>query len=232
MTNPAIELLKSVKAFADLPVEALDEIAAACVLREFEAEQTVVAHLEKTTAVFFLVSGTVRATLFTGQGREISYQDLGPGDMFGELAALDQQPRVTAVVTREASALLSMPGSEFIELMDRYPQIARATMLKLANMVRFLCDRVYNFGALDVSGRVRLELVRLAAELGVRNEARAVEIEIPQMPKHQDIASRLATHREAVSRELSSLEKRGLIRRGKGGLTILDIGELQASIGG
>lgn len=232
MPTPAADLLKSVKAFAELPAQALEEIACSCALREFEAEQTVVAHLENSTTVFFLISGTVRATLFTGQGREISYQDLGPGDMFGELAALDQQPRVTSVVTREQATLLSMSGNDFIALMERHPEIARATMSKLANMVRFLCDRVYNFGALDVSGRVRLELVRLAAELGVRSAERAVEIEIPQMPKHQDIASRLATHREAVSRELSSLEKRGLIRRGKGSLTILDIGELQASIGG
>lgn len=224
-------MLAAVKAFEELPACAREEIAARCELREYAAQETVVAHLETTTTVFFLITGAVRATLYTGQGREISYQDLGPGDMFGELAALDQLPRATAVVTRENSVLLSLPGADFMALLDQYPQIALATMHKLANMVRFLCDRVYHFGALDVGSRVRLELSRLASTEGVPSADGNGAIEIRAMPKHQDIASRLATHREAVSRELGALEKSGLIRRGRGSLTILDLARLQASIG-
>lgn len=224
------DLLKTINAFRGLPVKALAEIARCCSLREYAAEQTVVAHCECSTTVFFLVTGSVRATLFTGHGREISYQDLYAGEMFGELAALDHQPRATAVVTREPSVLLSMPGGDFLQLMERHPQISRATLGKLAGMVRFLCDRVYDFGALDVGGRVRRELVRLAAADGVTDNTRTGTVEIPNMPKQQEIASRLATHREAVSRELSALEKAGLIKRGKGRLLILDLARLQASI--
>lgn len=230
MSAVIADLLKTINAYRELPRKDLLEIGKCCSIREYGAEQTVIAHGECSTTVFFVVSGSVRATLYTGQGREISYQDLHPGEMFGEVAALDQLPRATAVVTREPSTLISIFGEDYLALLDRYPQIARATMRKLAGMVRFLCDRVYNFGALDVGARVRLELARLAVTDGVKAKEPSGAIEIENMPRQQEIASRLATHREAISRELSALEKAGLIQRGKGRLLVLDLQGLQASI--
>lgn len=232
MIEPIDQLLTTIFAFQGLSSEILHDIAQCCVLKEYSPEETVIAYGENSTTVFFLVSGSVRATMFTHQGREISYQDLGVGEMFGELAAIDLLPRSTSVITRERSRMLQMSGDSFQQLMERYPAIGRAVLQKMTRVVRFLCDRVYNFGALDVRSRVRAELCRLAETQGVDSEEPQNAIEILDMPRHQELANSLATHREAVSRELSALEKAGLIRKGRRKLLVLDLESLRESIDG
>lgn len=82
-------------------------------------------------------------------------------------------------------------------------------MIRLAGLVRFLVDRVYQCGALDVKDRIRMEILRLVREnLSGENSAR-----IPNFPTHKDIASRVNTHREAVTRELNQLSRAGLIEQ-------------------
>ncbi len=230
MNAPIAQLLAGVSAFADLPSEHFPGIARYCALREYDAEQTVIAYGDTCCAVFFLVTGSVRATMFTQHGREISYQDLGPGEMFGELAAIDHLPRSTAVIAREKTRLLEMSGDDFQRVLATYPEVARATLHKMAGLVRFLCDRVYNFGALDVRSRVRAELSRLMLAQGQPSREHPGALAIRNMPRQQELANRLATHREAVSRELSALEKAGLVRKGRGTLLVLDPDGLQASI--
>lgn len=233
MTASIVELLAGLDAFSEFQSEDLAHIANFCSLRDLPPEQPVIDYHECSTTVFFLLSGSVRATMFTQQGREISYQDLGTGEMFGELAAIDQLPRSTSVITREQSLVLQINGEDFLQLMATYPQLAQSVLQKLARVVRFLCERVYNFGALDVNSRVRAELCRLAVTSGREHDTRPAVIEILEMPKHQELANRLATHREAVSRELSALEKMGLIsKKAKGSLLILDLEQLKASIDG
>ena len=232
MSESTAQLLRNIIAFKALPEASLNEIARYSEQRLYEPEQTVIAYGEQSTTVFFLLSGAVRATMFTQQGREISYQDLGVGEMFGELAAIDHLPRSTSVIARKQSRLLLVPGDFFLKLIATHPEIGQATLCKLAGVVRFLCDRVYNFGALDVRSRVRAELCRLA-ELSTESGKDIVgAIEIRNMPKHQELANRLATHREAVSRELSALEKSGLIKKGRGSLQVLDLDALRSSYEG
>lgn len=223
-----VSALAGIHAFEGFDKASLEAISQLCVSRNYGSSQTVIAYDETSTSVYFVVSGTVRATMVTPMGREISYQDLGPGDMFGELAAIDKLPRSTHVIALDQVQVLTVTGHDFMSLIADYPEIARATLEKMAGSIRFLADRVYNYGALDVNRRVRAELVRLAGLQTDAGHTGAVEIE--RMPKHQELANRLATHREAVSRELSVLEKAGVITKKKNLLTIHDLGKLKAMI--
>jgi CRP-like cAMP-binding protein len=225
--NDVIEQLSSMDIFSTLDRNALNYLALRCSVLDYPSAQTVIACGEYGAEVFFIVSGLLRATLLTPQGREISYQDLQPGEMFGELAAIDRGPRTTHVITQQPSRLLMISGDTFTDLLARYPQVSAATLHKMAAMVRSLCERVYNYSALDVTRRVRAELLRLACSLPRSDRTQAVPGEIKNMPKHQELANRLATHREAVSRELTALEKAGIIARHKDSVLIHDIETLQ-----
>jgi CRP-like cAMP-binding protein len=227
MISITTDTLAAISAFKELERPDRAQIAKLCASKTYPKSSVIIAHKEETSDVFFLVSGSVRATIFTERGREISYQDLFAGDMFGELSAIDRMPRSTHVVALQESILLSLPSALFSEILMRYPVVAQATLQKIARMVRFLCDRVYEFGALDVNDRIRAELIRLATG-DVDKTDRAT---IPKMPTHQELANRLATHREAVSRELSSLEKKGLITKHGRSLVITDVNRLSALIG-
>jgi CRP/FNR family transcriptional regulator, cyclic AMP receptor protein len=229
MTTTTARSLAAISAFKALDARCLDTIAPQFATRTFKRNQTVIAHNDTSTDVYFVLEGLLRATMFSPAGREISYQDLQAGDMFGELAAIDQLPRSTHVIALKDTRLAIISRHGFMQLMEQHPAIAQATLQKMATLVRFLCDRVYEFGALDVNHRIRAELVRLAvvceSQTGQPPEQPQRAI-IPNMPTHQEIANRLATHREAVSRELRCLEKSGLIEKQKSALIINDYQKL------
>jgi len=240
MTITMAKSLSAVTAFRALDTRCLETIAPLFALRATRRSQTVIAHNDASTDVYFVLEGTLRATMFSPAGREISYQDLQSGDMFGELAAIDQLPRSTHVIALKDTRLAVINRHGFMELIEQYPVIAQATLQKMAGLVRFLSDRVYTFGALDVNHRIRAELARLAvpceiqtARVGSRVQPsgpHAQRATIPNMPTHQELANRLATHREAVSRELRCLEKSGLVEKQKNTLIITDFEKLHAMI--
>jgi len=236
MTTTMAKSLSTVTAFRALDARCIDTIAPLFSTRAIKRSQTVIAHNDTTTDVYFVLEGVLRATMFSPAGREISYQDLHIGDMFGELAAIDQLPRSTHVIALKDTRLAIISRNAFMSLLEQHPAIAEATLLKMAGLVRFLCDRVYKFGALDVNHRIRAELVRLAvpcdapvgnnAAVAASNFTYARRATITDMPTHQEMANRVATHREAVSRELSCLEKSGLIEKHKNRLVITDLQKL------
>ena len=95
---------------------------------------------------------------------------------------------------------------------------------QLTGLIRKLGDRVVEFSALSVKSRIHAEILRLAKNnLITENTA-----EITPSPTHQDIASRISTHREAVSREISELTKNAILKRSEGKLIVQDISKLEA----
>jgi CRP-like cAMP-binding protein len=96
-------------------------------------------------------------------------------------------------------------------------------LLQLASLVRGLTERVIDLSTLGVQNRIHAELLRLAREAGVTgNTAR-----IDPAPKHSDVASRVSTYREQVTRELSALVKAGILERGEHALVIRDLARLE-----
>jgi hypothetical protein len=102
-----------------------------------------------------------------------------------------------------------MSAAAFRELLHSEPRVALALLPQLVMKIRALTTRVYEFSTLAVSNRIQAELLRLAS-LVPRAGKRA---RIDPAPTHTDIASRISTHREAVTRELNRLSRSGLIER-------------------
>ena len=107
--------------------------------------------------------------------------------------------------------------------MLREPSVAVATLRKVTADVRRLSQRVFEFSTLAVQNRIHAELLRLVG----RPDQRHREGILSPAPSLADIAERISTHREAVSRELSRLTTMGLIRREKGDLVIHDVAKLR-----
>ncbi|MCE9521681.1 MAG: Crp/Fnr family transcriptional regulator [Alphaproteobacteria bacterium] len=172
--------------------------------------------------VFFIVDGQFRALILSPTGRQVPYRDLGPGDHFGELAALDSGPRTASVIALTPGKLLQLDGVHFEQLLSSSPKAALWLARGFASQIRDLTKRVFNLTALNVADRIRSELLRLGLEASVENNSARIR----RMPIHEDLASLLGTQREAVTRELGELEKSGLISRKGRELVILDFDEL------
>lgn len=208
--------------FKELPDEAYCRVESMIHWRRHQRDAEIVSYKEKSTDVYFVGTGHVRSTTFSILGREVSYQDLFEGDIFGELSALDGLPRSTSVVAVEPSDIGVMPSRDFLALIHGYPEVADAVMLRLVSVIRMLTDRVYRYDALDVKDRIRQEVLHLARQ-HMTGPNTAV---IPNMSKHAEIANRIDTHREAVTRELNTLSKMGLIRRSNRELSVTDVAGL------
>jgi CRP-like cAMP-binding protein len=201
--------LGAVVLFGELTARERLEIAESMQVRKCPTGRQVIRHGDSSSDVYFVLDGHLRATVFSLGGREIAYEELGPGAMFGEVAAIDGGPRTTHVVALTPCLLASLPAAAFLDMLGRHPAAARAAMRRLVSTIRSLAERVFEFSTLPVRGRVVAEILRLAHLAG----AAGGPVSIADFPTHSQLASRISTHREAVTRELASLSRSGLVRR-------------------
>ncbi len=219
MAELTAETLAGIQLFRHLPAEDRKALADRCHAHRYAAKQEIVSHAEESSDVYFIVSGQVRATIYSVGGREVAFRDLGAGDMFGDLSAIDGKPRSASVVAVADSFVISMTAKAFREVLEAYPSVAMAALLELVDLVRGLCERVIEMSTLGVKNRIHAELLRLA-QRKMKDGKTAV---LSPAPTHADIASRVSTHREAVTRELNHLAQIGLLERRTGALVVTDV---------
>lgn len=218
--------LFGIRLFQGLTPDELKELAARSHWHRFASGQQVLSHGDDSTDIYFIVGGQVRATIYSRSGKEVAFRDLGPGESFGELSAIDDKPRAANVVAVSDSLIVSMPSSVFWDVLLTH-SLVTSTMLKhLTGLTRLLTERIIEFSTLGVRNRIHAELLRL-----VRKKMRAENVaEVSPAPTHAEIASRISTHREAVTRELNELTRAGLVERRSGTLYIHDVNKLQQMV--
>jgi len=215
--------LRTVELLAGLPVSALKELARQCRWRRFLPEQQVISRDAPDRDVYLIVSGRVRVTSYSASGRQVTFREITGGDWFGDLAAIDGRSRSADIVAVDDTLLASMSPVVFRRLLHERPEVCDRILLRLVSVVRELTDRVIDFSTLDVRERVHAELLRIARRTGVAgNSAR-----IDPAPKHAELASKVSTYREQVTRELSAMAKEGLIQKSGRALIIPDVQRLE-----
>jgi CRP-like cAMP-binding protein len=215
--------LAAVDLFRGLDAAQLTEIERHARTRHYRAGQTVVGYQDDSHEVFFILAGKLKVTIYSEAGREVAFRELRAGSSFGELSAIDGGPRSANVIALTEATVTSMTAADFMTVVRRHPDVAVAVLCQLTSLVRSLSERVHGF-ADKVEVRICHELLRLARDGPVgANAAR-----LRPAPKHAEIASRVNTHREAVSRLLSKLAKLGVVQRGVGELLIKDLKGLAA----
>jgi CRP/FNR family transcriptional regulator, cyclic AMP receptor protein len=214
--------LAGIAILARLSRETLENVQRRCSFSRYEPGETIVGYLDQTDQVFFIIAGEVRVTIYSLAGKAVSFRELGPGEVFGEYPAIDRGPRSASVEAHTSCLVATLPGAAFRDLIETQPLVALAMLPQLVTKIRTLTTRVYEFSTLAVSNRIQAELLRLAA-LGSKDGKGA---RIAPAPTHAEIASRVSTHREAVTRELARLQRNGLVERDKGALVVNDLDRL------
>jgi len=218
--------LRGISLFADLSEDELTHIANRCRWLDCNAGRQIIDHLDETTDCFLIARGSVRVIVNSAAGKEITFRDIGAGEVVGELSALDGRPRSASVVALTDARIARLSSTDLWEILRRNPDAAGVLIRRLTALVRQMSDRVVAISALPVGPRVQAELLRLALEVGVTDN-RAV---ILRAPTHAEIASRVAARREAVSREISRLADAGVIDRRGRDLVVSDVAALRNSV--
>jgi CRP-like cAMP-binding protein len=214
---------ESIALFRCLPPDTVARIQARCNWKHYEPGELILDDLDQSDEVFFITDGEVRVSKYSIDGKAITFSDLGAGEMFGEIAALDGAPRSASIEARTRCCIASLSGLAFLDILKSEPAAAMELLRRLAVKIRALTTRIYEFSSLDVANRTRAELLRLAS-LAPR---KGMSASIAPVPTHAEIASRISTHREAVTREINRLSKLGILERQAGVLVVKDINRLE-----
>ena len=218
--------LLAVGLFEKLDEQLRGDLVKNCRGHVFEPREVILSRDSPSKDVYFILSGSVHITNYSSSGKEVTFRDQGAGEAVGILSAIDGEPRSAHAIAREATTIARMTAEKFKKLLRDYPLVNISVMHYLASLVRLLSERVIEFSTMTVNQRLYAELLRL----GNLNENNGDVVEISCMPTHADLASRIATHREAVSRELKHLSNDGIISKCGSTVTISNVSELESRI--
>jgi CRP-like cAMP-binding protein len=202
-------LLRGVPIFADLEPAAAAALERRIDVREFPAEAVVVSQEDPGDALYVLERGKVKVVLYGESGREIILSVFKrPGDFFGEMSLLDDEPRSATVLATEPSRLLVLRRSDFQAHITAHPRTALRALTELSRRLRRADEVIGNLALLDVFGRLARKLRELAASEGEKVDGGVL---IRARPTQAEIAAMIGTSRETVSRALSEFARRGYL---------------------
>ena len=215
--------LRVIALFDDLGEADLICISEQCTTFTYKRHTQILGEHEQTNDVFFILAGTVRINSMTSKGREVIYSESHAGNIFGEFSAIDGLPRSATVFAVTDCVLARMPAKAFFELLHSNAVVATKLVELLVAKICKTSQQVFEVAALSVRERLRRELLRLAAT----GERVGQSVVIKPAPTHQDIASHIGSHREAVTREFNRLEAEGLLEVHRRQICILDLARLE-----
>jgi CRP/FNR family cyclic AMP-dependent transcriptional regulator len=215
------ETLGGISIFRELAPDAVAMLSRRCRWRRYGPSQTILQRHDDGRDVFFIVRGRVCAIHHSASGREVRFCDLPAGEIFGEFAAIDGEPRSADVISVTDTLIASMSMDLFWDVLREHQSVCAAILRRLTRIIRTHQRRVVEFSTLPVRSRVHAELLRLA-RISAPGPERTTAVIVPA-PTHAEIASRISTHREAVTRELNELARAKLIEKRSSALIIQDI---------
>ena len=225
----AVELLRSVPLFADLEEGELERFSQVAVPRSFPAATRVFHEGDDSDACYIVRDGSFRVTREHSDGRAITLATLGPGEIFGELAMLDGDRRSASAESITDGTLLALPANDVRNLLSRNPEIALKLVAGLVRRLRAANMRLSRQSFQTVPSRVAGILAQLSREgqdgAGADGDGEMSEVTIRM--NQTDLAQLAGTSRESVSRFLAELERAGVVRSGRGRVTVLQPNKLR-----
>lgn len=213
----ARKVLSAVRHFGELPDETQVAVASAATLRRFAAEQVIYLEGEPPEALYIIESGWVKATRISPEGREQAMLFLPAGEVFGDIAVFTGVPYPGTVVALEAVEAWAIPRQKALHLVETHPALALA-------VIRRLSERVLHYVALVEDLSLRNVEARLANTLLKHVQVVNGQLLVPRRSwtTFDEMAVRLGTVRDVLSRALHSLEEEGYLRVERNAILILD----------
>lgn len=210
------ELLRHTLLFAGLSDGELERVAQDLHRRQYAAGEAIFHQGDRGTAVYIVVTGRVRIYVPTAEGQEVAVIFYGPGEVFGEMALLESEPRSATAEAMEETSVLIMGGGPFYRHLQENYQVALNLMQHLSQRLRATTEQVRSLASLDVSRRTVRTLLQLAGRQG---SAAVDGIHLGRLTQ-QDLASLVGTSRESINRALGALARKGLVAIVRGEIVI------------
>ncbi|MCU0546889.1 MAG: Crp/Fnr family transcriptional regulator [Oscillatoriaceae cyanobacterium Prado104] len=214
-----LEFLSQTMIFQDLPIDQLAEVANLASDRSYTKGEIIFHQGEPGIGFFVVRSGRVKVFKISADGKEQILHVFAGGDHFAEVPALDGQCFPATAAAIEKSEILFFPRQSFLQLLEQQPTLAINLLKSFARHLRLFSHLVDNLALREVPGRLASYLLSLSEGAG---NAETVELDLPK----GQLASRLGTVPETLSRVFAKLKRDGLIEMDGSKVKLLDFKRL------
>jgi CRP/FNR family transcriptional regulator, cyclic AMP receptor protein len=218
-------VLAQTSVFAGLDRRQLEQLGALCVRKRYRAREVVLKKGDPALQLFVIVTGRLKALTTGADGRQAALNIMGPGEVFGEVAVLDGQPRSATITAIEPCELLVIHRNELFHFLERSPSAALKLLEVLARRLRTLSERFEDSAFLEVPERLAKQLVRLAERYGEKRAGGAVLIGLKL--SQQELGDLCGASRETVNKQLRAWESDGIIAQENGRILVRNLAALR-----
>jgi CRP/FNR family transcriptional regulator, cyclic AMP receptor protein len=225
----AVNVLAETALFGSLGEGDLAAVAASCVRRAYGKGQYLCYQDDPGDRLFIVAQGMAKVLITSEHGTEMVLATLGPHDVAGEIAVLDQGPRSASIVAVVPTTVLMLGRSVLLELMAAHPAVLNALLTTLGALVRRRTEQTADLVFLDLGARLAKLLLRLAEERVACGEADRIVLDLGLT--QTELAAMIGGSRPAVNRILQGLASRGLIEISGHTLILRDLPGLRRRAG-
>jgi len=215
--------------FAGLPRAELHRLVGLLRPRQYARGEVIFLEGDVGTALCLIAEGRVRIQLTGADGREVGINVYGPGEIFGEMALLDGEPRSADAIAQDASRVFWLQRDDVSAFLASHSDAAMMMLAGLSRRLRHTTRLVHDAAFRDVPARVARVLLGLMESHG---RATAGGMCIDMRLTQSELATLAGTTRESINRTLRDFEQRGLLQWQRGRMTITQVPQLRARAAG
>ncbi len=211
--------LKHIRLFDGMSPAEMQEMEKMTRMEEVKKRQPLYLPGDPSTNVYFLKQGRVKISNADASGKEVTFELLEAGDVFGELEALDGVPRATAAEAMDDALICAIPREAFTHYLATHPMVTVELTKLIGLRLRKIQSRVEDLVFRDVPARLAHLLIELGKSAGA---ADAAGTRIKAKLTHQEMANLIGCSRETVSATLGQFRDQGLIQMDGRTMTIVN----------
>jgi CRP/FNR family transcriptional regulator, cyclic AMP receptor protein len=218
-------VLAGASIFEGMEASQIDALAKLAVRKRYRTREVVLRKGDPAMQIYVIASGRLKAITAGSEGRQAALSIMGPGEVFGEVAVLDGEPRSATIRALEPCELIILSRNEFYHFLERNPSAAIGLLQVLARRLRRLSERVEDSTFLEIPGRLAKALLRLAQRYGRDvGDGTRIELKLSQ----QELGDLVGATRESVNKQLRAWQSDGVIEQTEGRVVLRDLEALEA----
>jgi CRP/FNR family cyclic AMP-dependent transcriptional regulator len=200
----------------------LDEIIGFATERRYPRGTTVMAKGDPGSSMMAVLVGRLRVSSVSSDGREITLNVIGPGELVGEFGLLDGKPRSNDVIAAEDTTVMVVERAQFMPFLLRHENLVERLLVVLCDKLRRTSLALEEIALFDLPARLARLLVKLAADYGrplPHEDGGGVRIDLKL--SQRDLSTQVASTRETVNKQLRIWRENGTIDQRDGYLVVL-----------
>src|SRR6201992_108395 len=217
-----LSVLREHPIFRDLEPDAFDQLCRYAKRTTLKRGAPIFSKGDPGNSLFAVISGTVKISISSADGRSAIFNLIGAGEIFGEVAVLDGQARTADATANTNCEIFVIDRREFLPFVRSQPALAMKFIELLCTRLRWTSDQVEQVILQNLPGRLASALLRLTEKHALAPEGRSIAI------TQQEISEMVGMTRESINKQLRVWAARNWVRLATGAIVVLDTAPLEA----